>query len=117
MVIEVNTREHLKAFLNDVSLTVFIESEKTGALLTIKDGILHCREEKVVEADVILKSNETVLEKIFSGFLSLRMAERRNEVVLQSSYRKTLFLDSIFRLAIVHQSSVEEDKQLKFQNN
>lgn len=106
MVEEVNTRGHLTSLLKGNQLTVLLRSEEEEVILKIKDIQLFLSQDQEERVDVIISGTHSVLTELVSGKIKLRTASKNNEIELKSTMRASLFIESLFILAIPKQNQI-----------
>lgn len=96
---ELNNRGHLTSILKGVKLYVQLNWENGSHFITIENGKVEVLEQIEGEIGAIISGEKGVLEDILIGKLKLRNASRNNEIELKSTFRTSLFLESLFYLA------------------
>lgn len=97
---EVNKRNHLASLLKDVCITVKITVGHESVFLVIENEKLSLID--IVDKGITAKltGNQEMLNALLFGEIKLRDANRHNWLKLESTFRTSLLLESLFKLAI-----------------
>lgn len=97
-ILEVNEKPHLHPLLNNVFLSILIQSENKKMYLLINDGKLSFSEkcEKEIDASIVGASDK--LKEVIRGETKLRQASNDRSVQINARFRTALFLESLFYL-------------------
>lgn len=100
MVDEVNEREHLTPLLNGASMTVQFVQERSSIFLVVENGKLTLKEKNDEKVDATIMSEPEVMKSLILGEIKLREAYKNNLLKLNSTFRTSLFLETLFKLSI-----------------
>ncbi|WP_077214603.1 hypothetical protein [Bacillus dakarensis] len=107
---EVNRRKHLSSLLKDVCITVEIKSGQELLFLVVEDETLSIVNKVDKRINVKINGDQEVLSSLLLGEIKLREAKRRNLLLVESTFRTSLFLESLFKLAMpVKNGLITED--------
>lgn len=111
MVNEVNTRGHFQPLLKGKTLTVKINITDKGPLFLIIDNEqLQLTGTSDREDDACIAGDEEVMASLLFGKMRLREAVKNNLLHFEGTFRISLFLESVFSLAMLDRKLLEENQ-------
>ncbi|MED3549578.1 hypothetical protein [Cytobacillus praedii] len=97
---EVKTKGHLAVFLKGVSFTLCIRTKDDILCIRFQNGdVTICPPEPANTYDVIITGTEERISSILMGNEKLRNAIRAKNILVDSTFRRLLFLESLFLLS------------------
>lgn len=96
---EVNARGHLVSLLEKGSITVHLIVDQEESYLVIDKGKLTLLN-SVERVDAVIDCDEQVLRSLLFGEQRLREAIKNKSVRIRSTFRITLFLETLFKLSL-----------------
>ncbi len=97
---EVKTKGHLAVFLKGVSFTLCIRTKDDILYIRFQNGdVKICPSEPANTYDVIITGTEERISSILMGNEKLRNAIRAKNILVDSTFRRLLFLESLFLLS------------------
>lgn len=97
---EVKSKGHVKHLIKDASFSLRIQTEREEVILEFRNGnILIAYPQKIENPDVTIIGSLESLRSIFMGKEKLSEAVNKRKITIKSSFRKLLFLESIFILS------------------
>lgn len=111
MVNEVNTRGHLQPLLKGKTVAVKIElTDKEPLFLMIDNEELQLTSTLEKDEDAYIAGDKEILESLLTGRLRLREAVKNNLLHFEGTFRLSLFLESLFSLAMLEQRILQENQ-------
>ncbi|MED3573767.1 hypothetical protein [Cytobacillus praedii] len=97
---EVKTKGHLAVFLKGVSFTLCIRTKDEILCIRFQNGdVKICPSEPANTYDVLITGTEERISSILMGNEKLRSAIRAKKILVDSTFRRLLFLESLFLLS------------------
>ncbi|MGN7426976.1 hypothetical protein ACTHO5_15235 [Cytobacillus praedii] len=97
---EVKTKGHLAVFLKGVSFTLCIRTKDEILCIRFQNGDVEiCPPEPANTYDVLITGTEERISSILMGNEKLRSAIRAKNILVDSTFRRLLFLESLFLLS------------------
>ena len=96
----VNSKEHIGIFIEKASLTLKIQSDNDYLTLIFSNGniSIDIAGQKSENPDVLISGSYESLSLILEGKEILRTAEKTGNIKIFSTFRNTLFLETLFIL-------------------
>ncbi|URT70344.1 hypothetical protein [Cytobacillus firmus] len=94
---ELKAKGHLGFFLRSSNFSLLIKAGNTCIPLKISNGEIQ-KASRISHFDVEISGSEEAVLSLITGKVKLRDAISQNEIMLETSYRKKLLLESFFCL-------------------
>jgi hypothetical protein len=97
---EVKSKTHLNQLLKDLVFSICLKAENERIPLSVRNGEIlmdHNNNDEIYDA--IISGPRDSIQAILTGKEKLRDAMRWNDVTVTSTFRKLLFLESLFYLS------------------
>ena len=96
----VSSKEHVGIFIEKASFSLKMQSEDNHATLIFSNGsILFDTAQRIENPDAVISGSLESLSLILEGKEKLRTAAGKGQIKIVSTFRKTLFLETLFILA------------------
>lgn len=97
---EVKTKGHLTVFLKGVFFTLCIQTKDEIICVQFQNGdVKICPPDPSNSYDVLISGSKDQVCSIIKGNEKLRNAIRNRKILVDSSFRRVLFLESLFLLS------------------
>ncbi|WP_313803774.1 hypothetical protein [Cytobacillus sp.] len=97
---EVKTKGHLAIFLKGVFFTLCIRTKDEILCIQFQNGdVKICQPDPSNSYDVLISGSKDQVCSIIKGNEKLRNAIRNKKILVDSSFRRVLFLESLFLLS------------------
>lgn len=97
---EVKSKGHVKKLINNASFSLCIQTEREVVILVFRnENIFITYPQNNENPDVTIFGSIENLRSIFMGKEKLREAINKRKIQVQSSFRRLLFLESLFILS------------------
>jgi len=93
-------------------MSVMLDSNSGVNVLIIENGKLGMEEEADQEIDAYISGKEAIMKELLMGRIKLRAARKNGHLQLKSTIRNSLFLESLFFLALTSGNHTEISKLL-----
>jgi len=110
---EVKTKEHIAPLIKTADFSVGIQSEDEFIVLNIVNGNITLFTASFLEEPSIrISGSINNIASILSGKEKLRTAINKREIIIATTFRKLLFLESLFILAKKYNNSTQNSQGL-----
>ncbi|HYK73986.1 MAG TPA: hypothetical protein VEV44_12820 [Pseudoneobacillus sp.] len=100
-------------FLQSHKILLSFEIDNETIFVLFQNGVIDMTKQAVDDIpDALIKGDKGAIEKLLTGDLLLRELISLKQIFVQSSFRKLLFLESLFKLAHLQFNSEISKKQL-----
>lgn len=100
-------------FLQSHKILLSFEIDNETIFVLFQNGVIDMTKQAVDDIpDALIKGDKGAIEKLLTGDLLLRELISLKQIFVQSSFRKLLFLESLFKLAHLRFNSEISKKQL-----
>lgn len=95
----VKSKEHIGAFIEKASLSLRLQSNDDYLTFLFINGTISIdTTEKTEKPDALICGSYEILSLILEGKIMLRRAEEQGDIKIFSTFRNTLFLETLFIL-------------------